>query len=225
MFTKRMLWVLAVVAVGMVCWAGAAQAAIIKVDNNDAGAAPDATWNTIAAPGSGISVVDSLGNDDGVTVTYSGWTDSSFSGVEGAYDGGVFDNAADDYFFGKDTKTVTISGLLDSETYTIQLCGSTNNTGSVLSDFKVNGSFGDGVSPLNGDDFDVRGDGYDAGKIMTYSGVSPSSGNIVITSTYISGQNGYFDAFTIEGNFVPEPATMALLGLGGLGVLLGRKRR
>ena len=207
---KKMITLLAVL--GMVfALAPTAQAALIKVDNNSAGVAPDTTWNVIDPPATtATSVVDSSGTTDGVTVTYAGWNDSSSFGREGAYDGGVFDNAADDYFFinAGSSGTVTISGLLDSETYTIQLCNSSQDSGRV-GDYVVNGSFGDGASPFNGDDHDATVDGFDNGTIMTYSGVTPSSGEIVITTTTVSGIAVHLNAFTIEGE--AAPGTLILL--------------
>ena len=204
---------LATVAMILAPFANTAKAAIIKVDNNSVGLAPDATWNVIDAPATtATSVVDSSGNDDGVTVTHTGWSDSSKSGTEGAYDGGVFDNAADDYFFinAGSPGTVTISGLLDSETYTIQLCNSSQDSGRV-GDYVVNGSFGDGASPFNGDDHDATVDGFVNGTIMTYSGVTPSSGEIVITTTTVSGIAVHLNAFTIEGEAAAGGGTLFII--------------
>jgi hypothetical protein len=207
---KRLITLFAVLGL-VLALAPAAQAALIKVDNNSAGVAPDTTWNVIDPPATtATSVVDSSGNNDGVTVTYAGWNDSSSFGREGAYDGGVFDNAADDYFFinAGSSATVTISGLLDIETYTIQLCNSSQDSGRV-GDYVVNGSFGDGASPFNGDDHDATVDGFVNGTIMTYSGVTPSSGEIVITTTTVSGIAVHLNAFTIEGE--PSAGTLIIV--------------
>ena len=209
---KKMITMFAVLGM-ILALAPAAQAALIKVDNNSAGVAPDTTWNVIDPPATtATSVVDSSGTNDGVTVAYAGWNDSSSVGREGAYDGGVFDNAADDYFFinAASSGTVTISGLLDSETYTIQLCNSSQDSGRV-GDYVVNGSFGDGASPFNGDDHDATVDGFDNGTIMTYSGVTPSSGEIVITTTTVSGIAVHLNAFTIEGEAAGGGGTLFII--------------
>ena len=209
---KKMITMFAVLGM-ILALAPAAQAALIKVDNNSAGVAPDTTWNVIDPPATtATSVVDSSGTNDGVTVAYAGWNDSSSVGREGAYDGGVFDNAADDYFFinAGSPGTVTISGLLDSETYTIQLCNSSQDSGRV-GDYVVNGSFGDGASPFNGDDHDATVDGFVNGTIMTYSGVTPSSGEIVITTTTVSGIAVHLNAFTIEGEAAAGGGTLFII--------------
>ena len=209
---KKMITMFAVLGM-ILALAPAAQAALIKVDNNSAGVAPDTTWNVIDPPATtATSVVDSSGTNDGVTVAYAGWNDSSSVGREGAYDGGVFDNAADDYFFinAGSPGTVTISGLLDSETYTIQLCNSSQDSGRV-GDYVVNGSFGDGASPFNGDDHDATVDGFVNGTIMTYSGVTPSSGEIVITTTTVSGIAVHLNAFTIEGEAAGGGGTLFII--------------
>jgi hypothetical protein len=39
-----------------------------------------------------------------------------------------------------------------------------------------------------------------------------------------TGQNARWDSFQIEGILIPEPSSLALFGLGGLGVLLFRRR-
>ena len=200
----------------------AAQAAVIKVDLNDAASAP-ATWNTVSGGQTDITVVDSTGSDDGVTVS-TGFGDSSNTSSEGAYNAGFWDEVARDYVFTfSASDTVTIKGLQVSETYTLKLISSSNSA-SREATFTVNGNAGDGAAPFNGVTFHAGDDGFDLGREMTFSGISPdSNGEIEILATKTNGDAIIFSGFTIEGNFVPEPGSFALLGLGGLCVL--RRRR
>jgi hypothetical protein len=60
--------------------------------------------------------------------------------------------------------------------------------------------------------------GYPYGVILMASGS--------ITSFTIGGQQISLDyIFTSEGNNIPEPATIVLLGLGSMGLLMGRKNK
>ncbi len=183
----------------------------IKVDNNGSSAKnPGAAWNVFEpVPVGATSVVDTNGTDNGVTVTYSAaWGDSSQTAKEGALDGTVFDEAADDYFYvNNQTGTITISGLQNGEVYTVRLCGSNDNGASTDADYKVNGSFCDGSSPANGDDYNIYAEGYTSGVIMTWMGVVPVGGVITI-SVAPAGQYGMLNAFIIEGKFTQPAGTV-----------------
>jgi len=91
MSAKRMLLVLAVAAVGMVCWAGSAQASVINVDfncivnpNSYTGAAAiggvSDTWNYITFSDgwdntlwpTNVPLVTSTGGSSSVTLSYTG---------------------------------------------------------------------------------------------------------------------------------------------------------
>ncbi len=107
----------------------------IKVDNNGSSTKnPGAAWNVFEpVPVGATSVVDTNGTDNGVTVTYSAaWGDSTQTDKEGAFDGTVFDEAADDYFYVDNPGTITISGLQNGEVYTVRLCGSNDTSGVIM---------------------------------------------------------------------------------------------
>jgi len=79
----------------------------------------------------------------------------------------------------------------------------------------VNGTFAD--STPNGDDFDVFAEGFGNGNVLVWDAVSPNGSNqIVVTvdSATSPQSNGYINALRITE--VPEPASLALLTIGGL---------
>lgn len=219
----------ALTALALALIPAASHAAVIQVDLNDRDPAP-AGWNSIDGGLSLVSVTDSDGNDDGVTVSNTLST-SSGTGNEGAYDGGFWDEVADDYLFTtSNSATVTIENLLTWESYTLKLISSTDSGGSSgrISTFTVNGSAGDGAPPLNGFEFNARNDGFNNALEMTFSGVTPDmNGEIIITVTKVGETDAaIFNGFTIEGNFtIPEPSTAILAGLGLMGVCFRRRRR
>ena len=209
---------LATVAMILAPFANTAKAAIIKVDNRDA-ATSVIGWN----------VADDVGKSpfvfEGLTFTYTNFSNSGANNYEGAFDGTFWDGVANDRFFSNSTVagSVAISGLNDALTYNLQLIATDENSNRAAA-YQVNGSFGDVVGPLGGDGYDPKLNGYDNADVMTFSNVSPSSE--VITITVISatvGQAASLSAFTIEE--VPEPSTAALLGLSGLALMRRRRRR
>jgi hypothetical protein len=226
--TNTTLCLAVLTAGGMLAPVGAA---VIKVDHSNADSNPPSGWNVIdPVPAVATAVLDSNGNDDGVTVTYNAnWTRSGATGQAGAFVGTSWEDAANDRFFANSgtTGTITIAGLLVGETYTIQIIGAdVDGTTNRTADYRVNGGFGDGSSPLNGDNYNPYTDGFQNGRVMTYSGVAPDiDGEIQISATGVGTQPlGILSAYTIEGNFVPEPSTMLSL-LVGLGMAVCARRR
>jgi len=219
MSAKQMLLVVAVVAVGMVCWAGSAQASVINVDfdtptgsytggtYSGTAAAPDTgtTWNSVNVQ-TGVTsqaLVDSNGGSTAVTLTMGASYDGSGSADTMA--GSTYDTLMRDNTHNNGVSGITLSGLTDG-TY----------------DFWGYTPYGLGAMTLTSGANSVTGTepGYfdnngTLAKATEHLQITVTGGSLTIKSTH--RMSGF--------QLMPEPATMALLGLGGLGVLLGRKRK
>lgn len=187
----------------------------ILVDLNTAAAGGGSSWNEIVAPGSTTALNDSTGGVSGVSITVdNGFQDSTGNTHEGAYNGTVFDEVANDYFFvrpssGSSTGTVTLTGLDDSKRYVVHLIGANGGNSDRLADYRVGGSFGSGSSPYNGNDFDSYDDGYVSGIIMQWTDVKSSGGILDITVSHVSSSSA--DAVMLSAiqimEFPPPPPT------------------
>jgi hypothetical protein len=189
---KKMMTLLAVVGLAL----GSSHASTILVDLNDAGAAPGATWNIIAAPtgttalkdtsgsfASGISLSfvheDTVVNDPNVNDI---WRDSTGTGKAGEFSttAPLFSDAADDYFWVNTDGigTIVLINVVAGQ-YKIELVSSQDSdNGGRSADIKVNGAMAD--SPHNGNGFDAHRDGFDNGSLLVWDSVAPVAGVITI---------------------------------------------
>lgn len=152
----------------------------------------------------------------GVTFAFgTGWT-SSYSIA------GNPNNLQSDRVFTTGTGALfTISGLDNSKTYNLALIASPD--ASHDTDFTV------GVTPLTatagsaGSDDNGALTFTDGTTHVLFSGIASSGGVITFTTGKASG-SGAGVLFGLQLEAVPEPSTTALLGLGGLALILRRRK-
>jgi len=233
---------LAILAViGVFAIAGASQAALIQIDLGDTSNVYDgnnapyqdeqgdtsgtSTWNGIGGGDSGVGLSDSEGNAlSGVTASAPG-SDGGGTGYSGDPIGNAMSEdyvklgnggANDDETYG----TVTISGLA-AGTYTVYVIASDINTGSTKDvRFAVNDTNWVTIDDSGSPEDDSWTQGPTNGNYNKRDVTLTSGQDMEIRFQHGNGLNPFSGI-----QIIPEPATMVLLGLGGIGVLLRRRRR
>jgi len=218
MFAKQMLWVLAVMAVGMVCWAGSARAELMK-PFNDGNSTPGFGGYVLKVSSWWDQGPSYLFDEPGITYGASANTDACYSDGTGDVSPIIWMDFGSEFIF--------------------TALGYANRTGSNIGDrttsLKVwisdtlSGYNPTVANPPSGtpDETFVTSGGTNFDKYDFIAG--PYTSRYVVVQ-FIAASNTTADHYHPGGSELrldgtPEPATMALLGLGGLGVLLNRKRR
>jgi hypothetical protein len=212
--TSRILGLLATTAI----LAGVANAAVVQVDfGANHGTATD--WNTMNDEGtlSGPSDID--GNTVDMTITVEGLNNSGRNHGAPAYDlpAGVEQDAF--WVYADDSKNPSTGTIIievpDTVTeYTIEVFGATSQNSAI-----TEWTLGTDTQTLN------PATAYTTGATVKWTGVTAvadgEKNEITITADAL-GEDGF--AWANAMTIVPEPATMSVLGLGGL-VLLRRRKR
>ncbi len=202
--------------------AAAASAAVVAgtVIGVDFGGVPDGNFNAVTADGTVTNLIDTTGATlTGVNVTTSGRTifnenaDHAKTGQPSQFteehltDWVVFDANV--------TYTITFAGLNDALTYDLVIGGANGSGFNVDTPWTVDGQ------TLTTDAGTLAStDG--SGAYVSFTGLNTDgSGNLVITG-FKDSRWGVASA--LELTAVPEPSSTALLGLGGLALMLRRRR-
>jgi len=226
---------LVMLSVAVLLVAATAQAAVVNVDfvaTSGAtaeyvglAAAPDAAtntlWNEMSTTGTDLTASD--GTATTIDVALSG-TGLNFAGPSSFHAGNTDltgDRAVTATSGG--VCTFTISGLANSTSYDIYLYATHYDTaGHFGTDFTI------GETTLNANDAGrpptaTDGTGWTLGDDYVKFSVTSSAAG-VITGTWTTDAGGYTAGMMSGMQIVPEPATMSLLGIGGLLALVRRKR-
>ncbi len=188
------------------------------------------TWNNFTDNTTAGGATLALVNSTGATTGYSLATNGTFTILNEAANptpSPYSTLASGDAFYTANPRTLTLSGLNPSLTYSITIYGYANRTDSRLSNVTIGGitqsyqpAFTFGPDGTNNTADDNKGGGS-----TTFSNLVPSaSGEIAIgLSSAISPVNNFILG-TMEINYIPEPSH-SLLTLSGAAFLLLRRRK
>ena len=238
--TYRTSLMMCVVAVLALAWAAPAQAMLINYDiygSTPSGAGvvgsagdvwnqPDTggsgwkatkSWNvanlvdsTGTATGASLSVTQGgSGNNDGAVVSNNHYPTANGKPFDASLGDGGGPSATELFAF-------TVSGLSTSNPYDVYVFFGYDATWPTFP-ATVNGGATQSASYSSRSTDPTQGQDY-----LLFTGVTATGGQIAIEYPKRDSNAG-MSGFQIQE--VPEPATLALLGLGGVATLLGRKRR
>jgi hypothetical protein len=227
--TQMKKLIMMLIVLGLVNIATVSEAAMldVRVDFQNGGAVPAGNWNAIEWSGYSTMTSGLKDYNTGLATTVA-----TIGASWGAFDWGeawptavdwVENAAAIDGFAGAGTSTQTFSGLSSLKNYKVEVVSAESGLGIctlTINGLYANTNYDNNMTGNVSQNWDMK-----AARInedwMIWSSIAPdTNGNLVISLT-TGGGWGVLNAVRISE--VPEPATIAILGLGGLS-LLRRKR-
>lgn len=215
---KKTIAITAIAAMGLV---GSAGAVVLNLNLGEGALGAEvidgASWNNMTATvAGGTALVDSAGAATAATVAVTSGTGqiNSNDAAGAGYTGAANDSMTTSLMWGNGTDTVTVSGLTNGETYTVTVWAGLSGVGTADTDVTVTGS-NEGTLTA---DLDAA---YTANSVLTFTG-TVAGGQIALSAGPSGGTNHAWQGIRIET--VPEPSSTALLGLGGLALILRRRK-
>jgi hypothetical protein len=178
-------------------------------------------WNGIAADsgfGGPINLVDANGNATFVTLSYN----SPSGGAVVSANANIQPNASlmYDYLFNNNGSgiTVTLGGLAASTPYDLYIYLASNDGGGSARAANVTANLASGTATGNPETSFINGDNY-----LLLDVTSSALGTINIAETdALANTSGEVDMNGLQITSVPEPSTLFLFVVGGLGLILSK---
>lgn len=202
------------------------------------------TWNVFGSyQGTGTSLMDSSGNTTSSTVSYI----SNGNGYYNYQLSTPANNLLSGWLIDISSETVTLNGLTDNGTYQLYLYGEPGAY-STWGDGNSRGTMfsittGSGAPAVGSNAYTLQkalagsaaGTFTENTNYVIFNATANAAGTLGITWTVTpggtvqavgeNGESGSFNGLQLVSTPVPEPLTLGLLSIGGMGLLLLKRRR
>ncbi len=200
------------------------------------------TWNVLAGgSGTGSNLLDSTGNATTVAVSYAG---NATSGPDYNFQTVPANELLSGFLQDSTPEAVTLTGLASNGSYRLYLYGQPGQFASWYDGHHRGAAFsittGTGGPDSGSAAYTLQ---YNSGtqnifqentNYVVFNAMASSNGTLAITWTNTpaeltpigsNGQDGTFNGLQLISAPVPEPITLGLLSVGGMGLLLLKRRR